>query len=308
MVAVQGLVFVVIELALGRLAPAIDGALLALGLAAGVQLAIPLDAPLSRLVGLWRALGLGLLAGVTALAANFLIGQLLAILGLPVTEQDWIVRILADPQIVRDLAPFLIAVGPVAEELFFRGYVYRRLRRLAGLPAALIVSSSAFAAIHGNISGFLVYMAIGLVFALAYERSGRLLAPIVAHMLLNAIVVAVGLWAPQLEPAESARANHPFYDRPFYERRTSSLDTGIVEVSIHRRAVASEVLPSGSWRSTPAAARSSLLEARRRRSRFRPSKWPIRRSRLPLPRAGATFRRSDRDCASCCSSSSVCSR
>lgn len=203
MLSVQSVVFLAITFLLRGLAPAIDDALVLAGSALGLRLELGPEATPAHLAGPLGTLAVGALGGLGALAANFVIGRLLDVLGLPVTEQDWIVRILSDREVVLGLAPFLIVVGPLAEEAFFRGYVYRRLRRLAGLPTALLVSSIAFAAIHWNVSGFLVYVALGVVFALAYERSGRLAAPIVSHMLLNATVVAAGVWGGDLERAVS---------------------------------------------------------------------------------------------------------
>ena len=48
-----------------------------------------------------------------------------------------------------------------------------------------------FATVHFNPSGFPIYLAIGALIAWSYERSGRFVAPIVGHVTLNAIVLAV---------------------------------------------------------------------------------------------------------------------
>ena len=78
---------------------------------------------------------------------------------------------------------------PVVEEGFFRGYLLARLdtgswqMRLA----AIIVSSLAFALLHGRI---LEAGLAGLVFALVMLRRGRLGDAILAHATANAAVAA----------------------------------------------------------------------------------------------------------------------
>ena len=46
-----------------------------------------------------------------------------------------------------------------------------------------------FAMVHVNPSGMLSYLVIGCVLGWVYQRTGRLIAPIVGHMTLNAIVL-----------------------------------------------------------------------------------------------------------------------
>lgn len=83
----------------------------------------------------------------------------------------------------------LAVVTPFAEELFFRGYVYRGLRHHWGVPAAAVLSAFIFSAFHFYLVQALPIFAAGLLFALLYERTGSLLAPMVAHGVINAAVV-----------------------------------------------------------------------------------------------------------------------
>ncbi|MEY8841668.1 CPBP family glutamic-type intramembrane protease, partial [Cribrihabitans sp. XS_ASV171] len=84
-----------------------------------------------------------------------------------------------------------VALVPLIEELFFRGYLLERLGR--GNPAwrmaALVLSSLAFGLLHDR---FTAAALSGLVFGLILLRTGRLASPIQAHVLSNAIVAA---WA-----------------------------------------------------------------------------------------------------------------
>lgn len=82
-----------------------------------------------------------------------------------------------------------VVVAPLAEELFFRGYVLGVLR--ARDPAnALFVSAFLFAFVHFYVIHFVPVFLIGLLLGALYERRGSLVAPIVAHGFSNLIVTA----------------------------------------------------------------------------------------------------------------------
>ena len=59
--------------------------------------------------------------------------------------------------------------------------------------AARFHEPALFAVIHLNPSGIVVYFVIGLVLAFLYLRTGRLWAPILAHMVHNGVVFAIGV-------------------------------------------------------------------------------------------------------------------
>jgi len=92
------------------------------------------------------------------------------------------------------IAAFAIAVAPVFEEFFFRGFAYPVLKQRWGTLRALLVVSAVFAAIHFHLPslGPLFALAVGL--GLAYELSGSLLAPITMHVLFNAANVVMILY------------------------------------------------------------------------------------------------------------------
>ncbi|MBS0631924.1 MAG: CPBP family intramembrane metalloprotease [Verrucomicrobia bacterium] len=76
-------------------------------------------------------------------------------------------------------------VVPIAEESLFRGGLFRYARGRVPRWVALTVPALLFGAMHANLSGFLPLSVLGLIFALAYERTGRLGTSIVAHGLFN---------------------------------------------------------------------------------------------------------------------------
>ena len=82
-------------------------------------------------------------------------------------------------------------VAPVAEEVVFRGLIFGYLRRW-GLAAAVLISTALFAALH--LPAIPVTQVVGgLVFAIAYHRSGSLMTPITIHVLGNLAIFTLSL-------------------------------------------------------------------------------------------------------------------
>lgn len=78
---------------------------------------------------------------------------------------------------------------PIAEELLFRGVVYKRLRLLTGLWPALIGSALIFGVVHFNMVQFLYAGILGLLLAFLYEKTGWLYTAILAHIAANLMAV-----------------------------------------------------------------------------------------------------------------------
>ncbi|KAF1724270.1 CPBP family intramembrane glutamic endopeptidase [Pseudoxanthomonas japonensis] len=100
------------------------------------------------------------------------------------------------------LALFAVVLAPLYEELLFRRVLFGRLWQ-AGWPVlGLVLSSLVFALVHelpglngkplgSTVFLILVYAGMGAIFAWVYRRTGTLWAPIAAHILNNAIALAV---------------------------------------------------------------------------------------------------------------------
>ena len=80
-----------------------------------------------------------------------------------------------------------IVLAPVAEEALFRGVMYTTLKQRGYLRGAMFGNAALFAVIHFNLAALLPLFLLALVFTWLYERTGNLLAPIVAHMVFNAV-------------------------------------------------------------------------------------------------------------------------
>ena len=78
-------------------------------------------------------------------------------------------------------------VAPVAEEIFFRGYLYTGMRARWGVGWALAVSSLIFALIHLTPGVLPPLFIMGLLLAYLYERSDSLWPSILLHATINSI-------------------------------------------------------------------------------------------------------------------------
>ena len=81
------------------------------------------------------------------------------------------------------------------EELLYRGWIYGALRMRWGVPASVLLSSLLFGLGHyGSIYAIMTTFIGGIFYALLYEWSRSLWAPILAHVIWNVIVIS-GLYA-----------------------------------------------------------------------------------------------------------------
>ena len=86
-----------------------------------------------------------------------------------------------------------VLVGPIAEEIFFRGILYGFFRRW-GVPTAILLSTLLFVMPHTAGSIIPVTQLIGgILFAVAYEVEKNLLVPIVIHCLGNMAIFTLAL-------------------------------------------------------------------------------------------------------------------
>jgi len=87
----------------------------------------------------------------------------------------------------------VVVCGPVAEELVFRGLVYRIGRRHWGVLPSALISALIFGLAHGEPWYFFGLVGLGLLYAHIYERTGSLTACILAHAAHNGMSLAIML-------------------------------------------------------------------------------------------------------------------
>ncbi len=88
---------------------------------------------------------------------------------------------------------FVAIVGPIIEEVFFRGFTYKAFRQKWGVWRALTLSSGIFAALHMSLIGFLPIFMLGFFLAYLYEATGSLVPSMMVHMIHNLIMVSMTL-------------------------------------------------------------------------------------------------------------------
>jgi len=83
-------------------------------------------------------------------------------------------------------------VAPVVEEVWFRGILYGFFRRW-GIFIALVMRTLFFVLAHQAVH--FVQIAGGIIFAVSYEKEGRLMVPIMIHSLGNLSLFTLSLYA-----------------------------------------------------------------------------------------------------------------
>jgi uncharacterized protein len=88
------------------------------------------------------------------------------------------------------LIGMLVSVGilaPIAEEIYFRGVIFRWLRGGWKFWPSALISSVIFGLLHGEISVAIAAFVLGLILAYAYEKSNSLWGSIAIHIANNSI-------------------------------------------------------------------------------------------------------------------------
>ena len=80
-------------------------------------------------------------------------------------------------------------IGPVVEEVFFRGFAYSAIKKRVGIRWAILISSAIFALVHMNLFSFLPVMWLGIAMAYLFEKTGSLIPSITLHVIHNSILI-----------------------------------------------------------------------------------------------------------------------
>ncbi len=94
------------------------------------------------------------------------------------------------PELIYYSVFLAIVLGPVFEEIFFRGFCYSIFKKRFGALVAMVLSAAFFGAIHANTFAFWPIFILGLGLAYIYEKRKNLLSPIILHVTHNAIFIA----------------------------------------------------------------------------------------------------------------------
>ncbi len=141
-----------------------------------------------------------MIVGILALSQALESIAILAGVG-PGANLDWIARTLAAASPVGLLLAILVIGGlaPVGEELFFRGFMLTRLRRVWSAGPAILVTAIAFGVIHGEWVHGVLATGIGIYLGLVTERSASVIPAVICHVANNtaSVVLSAALGSPQ---------------------------------------------------------------------------------------------------------------
>jgi membrane protease YdiL (CAAX protease family) len=93
---------------------------------------------------------------------------------------------------------FAAIVGPIIEELFFRGFMYNAFKKRVGIFWAMLITAGMFALLHAHAVGFLPILVLGMLLAYLYEKTGTLVSSITVHMIHNLSMVFLVFLVKQL--------------------------------------------------------------------------------------------------------------
>jgi membrane protease YdiL (CAAX protease family) len=126
-------------------------------------------------------------------AANLVWRWLLEAGGLPLARQDLVGMFtnVRSPLLLALMIGLATVTAPATEEMVFRAGFFRYLRTRIPRWGALVAPSCLFAALHQHLASFAPLVVLGVVFSLAYERTGRIGTTLVAHALFNLHTIAL---------------------------------------------------------------------------------------------------------------------
>lgn len=130
-----------------------------------------------------------LMAGTSALSLG--INVLFSCLGIVSESSAFSSGLLPGPAGILLEASVYGLYMPFIEEMLFRGILFSRLYRLFGRAAAAVFSSLIFGLYHWNPAQGAYAFVMGLVFALAYEKTGRIEVPWALHGTCNMMVMVL---------------------------------------------------------------------------------------------------------------------
>jgi membrane protease YdiL (CAAX protease family) len=149
-----------------------------------------------RIEGWWDAfVGVGVGLGSQLLVLPLIYIPILLLLDKDTSDVEQVARDLTDratDPLGVALLVLVVAIGaPIAEEIFYRGLVFRSMEKRFGTWPGIIGSGLWFGAAHLQPLQFPGLAAFGIILAYLTHRTGRLAPAIFAHMAFNLVTVIV---------------------------------------------------------------------------------------------------------------------
>jgi len=154
-----------------------------------------------RLEGIDVAFLWGIASAAIMFAIVFLIGVILVIMEYNIEELSNI----PDLQQYFSIPSLflLIAIQPIAEEIFFRGFLLEKIDSLAGKPMAILTTAVLFGLAHmsyGKIYPVIMPMMMGLILGFVVIKTKNLYSAIIAHVIFNLTAFILSILSQYLVP------------------------------------------------------------------------------------------------------------
>lgn len=114
---------------------------------------------------------------------------------------------------------FIVFIGPVLEEILFRGFIYRIFIQRMPLWLGSLLTASLFALMHFQLQNIFPLLILGLFLNFAYQKTGSIWTSIAFHVLNNAMAFGVELtlfFNPDLFQDLSATAAFLYHGLPLF--------------------------------------------------------------------------------------------
>lgn len=166
--------------------------------------------PYSRLWGptrtTWAMVALGVAVGIGVAIVSYVVNIVVVVLvGVEEPVQQQLLQdALAGGLPLLLVGLLAVVIAPFAEEVIFRGVLFRALADRINLPVGLVLSAAIFAVIHIEVLASQPFALVGLftigfLLAWAYHLTGNLTVPIVGHAVFNAISLGLTVLADRLD-------------------------------------------------------------------------------------------------------------
>ena len=146
-------------------------------------------------------------SAVAILTSGFVVSTLMSLL-------DWIPNIMEQSfDILQSGWGGILAiaiVGPVLEELLFRGAITKALLQQYNPTKAILISALLFGAFHINPAQILPAFLIGILLAWTYYKTGSLIPCIFMHILNNSLSVYLSIKYPEAENMDGLISGTPY--------------------------------------------------------------------------------------------------
>ena len=134
---------------------------------------------------------LGLFTGIFCYFIGILVLQLIAYISPKLGLQTFEALDLMSQSY--QLFVYMILIGPIAEEILIRGFIFTGLKNRYGPTIALFLSSLIFAAIHLPLIAQSIYaFVLGCLLCFLYIKTGSIRACMLAHIVNNGIYFLIG--------------------------------------------------------------------------------------------------------------------